>query len=98
MTALARACPEVREGAPHEQTRNCLTEIQLWSWAPDKCFTPRRTGRLTVGHNITVTLKVNRWSNELVVRQSRAGKNVSTEAEDIVVIRHQATIGEDIAD
>jgi hypothetical protein len=26
-----------------------------------------------------------------------AGKNVSTEAEDIVGIRHQATTGEDIA-
>jgi hypothetical protein len=31
------------------------------------------------------------------VRQSPAGKNVSTEAEDIVGIRHQATTGEDIA-
>jgi hypothetical protein len=38
-----------------------------------------------------------RWSNELVVTQSRIGKNVSTEAEDIVRIRHQATTGEDIA-
>jgi hypothetical protein len=38
------------------------------------------------------------WSNELVVGQSPAGKNVSTEAEDIVGIRHQATTGEDIAD
>jgi hypothetical protein len=35
------------------------------------------------------------WSNELVVRQSPAGKNVSTEAEDIIGIRHQATTGED---
>jgi hypothetical protein len=31
------------------------------------------------------------------VRQSPAGKNVSTEAEDIAGIRHQATTGEDIA-
>jgi hypothetical protein len=31
------------------------------------------------------------------VRQSPAGKNVSMEAEDIVGIRHQATIGEEIA-
>jgi hypothetical protein len=29
------------------------------------------------------------------VRQSPAGKNVSTEPEDIIEIRHQATIGED---
>jgi hypothetical protein len=31
------------------------------------------------------------------VRQSTAGKNVSTEAENIVGIRHQATTDEDIA-
>jgi hypothetical protein len=38
------------------------------------------------------------WSNELVVRQSTAGKNVSSEAEDIVGIRHQGTTSEDTAD
>jgi hypothetical protein len=32
-----------------------------------------------------------------VARQSPAGKNASTEAEDIVGIRHQAMNGEDIA-
>jgi hypothetical protein len=37
------------------------------------------------------------WSNELVVRQSPDGTKVSTEAEDIVDIRHQATTSEDIA-
>jgi hypothetical protein len=42
--------------------------------------------------------KQGRWSNGLVVGQSPAGRNVSTEAEDIVGIRHQATIGEDTAD
>jgi hypothetical protein len=30
--------------------------------------------------------------------QSPTGKNVSTEAEDIAGIRHQATIGDDTAD
>jgi hypothetical protein len=30
--------------------------------------------------------------------QSPAGKNVSMEAENVVGIRHQATIGEDTAD
>jgi hypothetical protein len=34
----------------------------------------------------------------LVVGQPPAGKNVSTEAEDIVGIRHQATTGKDTAD
>jgi hypothetical protein len=41
-------------------------------------------------------LRVDSWSNELVVRQSPASKNVSTEAQDIVRIRYQATT-EDIA-
>jgi hypothetical protein len=48
--------PLVREGAPHQQTRDCLTVIKIRSWARDGCLTPRRTGRLTVGHNITLTL------------------------------------------
>jgi hypothetical protein len=34
-------------------------------------------------------------SNELGAGQSPAGKNVSTEAEDIAEICHQATTGED---
>jgi hypothetical protein len=31
------------------------------------------------------------------VRESPVGKNVSTEAEDILEIRHQATTGENVA-
>jgi hypothetical protein len=42
-------------------------------------------------------LRVDGRNNELVVRQSPAGKNVSTEAEDIVGICYQASIGEAIA-
>jgi hypothetical protein len=42
-TALARASgtykrqtrPLVRDGAPRKQERNCQTEINIWSWAPD---------------------------------------------------------------
>jgi hypothetical protein len=42
-TALARASsmykrqtrPLVREGAPHNEARNCQTVINIWSWAPD---------------------------------------------------------------
>jgi hypothetical protein len=41
-------------------------------------------------------LRVDGWSNELVVRHSPAGKRVSTKA-DIVGVRHQATTGGDIA-
>jgi hypothetical protein len=40
-------------------------------------------------------LRIDSWSNELVVRETPAGKNVNTEAEDMVRIRHQATTGED---
>jgi hypothetical protein len=64
MTALARASsnckrqtrPLVRESVPHQQTNNCLTVIKIWSEAPDGCFIPRQTGRLTVGRNIRLRL------------------------------------------
>jgi hypothetical protein len=42
-------------------------------------------------------LRVDSWSNELVVRQLPAGKNVCMEAEGVVGIRHQAKTGEDTA-
>jgi hypothetical protein len=42
--------------------------------------------------------KEDNWRNGSVVGQSPGGKNVSTEAEDIVGICHQATTGEDTAD
>jgi hypothetical protein len=42
--------------------------------------------------------KQDNLNNELVVGQLPAGKNVSTEAENIVEIRHQATTGENTAD
>jgi hypothetical protein len=50
----------VKEGVPHQQTRNCLKNNQSengknWSRAPDECLTPGRAGRLTVGRNITLT-------------------------------------------
>jgi hypothetical protein len=41
--------------------------------------------------------KQDSWSNELVVGQSPAGENVSTETVDNIGIRHQATTGEDAA-
>jgi hypothetical protein len=56
--------PLVREGAPHQQIRTCPKTIKKnkknnWSQFPDGCLTPRHTGRLTVGRNITLTLKYN---------------------------------------
>jgi hypothetical protein len=63
MNALASASsncerqtrPLVREGAAHQQTRKCLTVTKIWSWALGEDLTPRQTGRLTVGRNITLT-------------------------------------------
>jgi hypothetical protein len=40
--------PLVRDGVTHPQTRNCLTLTKIWG------LTPRLTGRLTVGHNVTL--------------------------------------------
>jgi hypothetical protein len=48
--------PLVRENAPHQQACNCLTVKKILSYAPDGCFIPRESGRMTVGHNITSTL------------------------------------------
>jgi hypothetical protein len=52
--------PLVRESATKQQTRSCLKEISRrkknWSRVPDGRLTPRRTGRLIVGRNVTLTL------------------------------------------
>jgi hypothetical protein len=97
MTVLARSSGKsklqntlIGEGAPHKQTFKCLTVIIIiWSWAPDGGAGHQDR------HNFDFDLRVDSWSNVLVVRQLTAGKNVSTEAENIVEIRHQATTGED---
>jgi hypothetical protein len=39
-------------GGAHQHARDCLTVVEVWSWAPDGCFVPGRNGQLTVGHNI----------------------------------------------
>jgi hypothetical protein len=65
MTALARASsnckrqirPLIRQCASNQQTRNCQTIIKIWSQAPEGCFIPRQTGRLTVGRNIRLRLR-----------------------------------------
>jgi hypothetical protein len=59
----------VREGAPHQQTRNCKKKNQRengknWSRVPGGCLMPRQTDRQTVGRNITLTLtRPPLWSN-----------------------------------
>jgi hypothetical protein len=54
--------PLVREGTPHQQLLNSYTETSL----TNGCLTARQTGRLTVGHNITLTLA--QFSCETVAR------------------------------
>jgi hypothetical protein len=51
----------VGESAPRQQTRNYLTVIKIWSQAPDGCLTPRQTGRLTIGRDITWTFTLIRF-------------------------------------
>jgi hypothetical protein len=49
--------PLVREGAPRKQERNCQTEINIWSWAPDGSrYQDLLTGWMTVSRNVTLTL------------------------------------------
>jgi hypothetical protein len=50
--------PLVRDSAPHQQTRVCLAVIKIWSKAPDGCFIPRQTARLTVGRYIRLRLRL----------------------------------------
>jgi hypothetical protein len=45
--------------------------------------------------SVPICCKQESWSNDLVVGRSPAGKNLSTEAEDIVGTCHQTTTGED---
>jgi hypothetical protein len=45
--------PLVREGAPHQQHRNCLTNKNL-VFSPRWGLTPRLTGRLTVDRKVTL--------------------------------------------
>jgi hypothetical protein len=41
--------PQLSKNDQREKGKN-------WSRVPDGCLTPRRTGRLTVGRNVTLTL------------------------------------------
>jgi hypothetical protein len=72
---------------------------QLETATEEQCFLCgpcRDVINRTVSESELVELRVDSLSNELVVRQLPAGKNMSMEAEEIVEIRHQATTGEDI--
>jgi hypothetical protein len=51
-----RHVPSSERAPSNQQTRSCLTAVTVFSWAPDTLLTPRQTGRLTVGSNVTLTL------------------------------------------
>jgi hypothetical protein len=63
MTTLARASSNfkrqnrslVRQDAPDQQTHNSLTVIKTDLGPQIGCLTPRQTGQLTVGRDITLT-------------------------------------------
>jgi hypothetical protein len=46
------------ERAPHKNKNVTVRQvIKIWSYAPNGCFIPRETGRLTVGRNIRLRLR-----------------------------------------
>jgi hypothetical protein len=49
-----RGCPT--STSPQLSKNNQREKGKNWSRVSDRCLTPRRTGRLTVGRNITLTL------------------------------------------
>jgi hypothetical protein len=73
------------------------TGMVFSAWSAKKQLNGNR-GTVFYVRSVLSCYKQDIWSNELVVGQSIAAKNVSTEAEDIVRIREEATTGEDIAD
>jgi hypothetical protein len=46
------------ERAPHINKPTTVWLIKIWSQAPDGCFIPRQTGRLAVGRNIRLRLRI----------------------------------------
>jgi hypothetical protein len=96
-TALARASTRqtrhlAREDAPQKKDRNCQKVINIWSQAPDGCFIPRHTGRLTVGRNIRLRLHLQEslestvGREESIVRESPGSTDVNPEAEEATML------------
>jgi hypothetical protein len=53
-TSHQRGCPT--SANPPLSKNNQREKGKNWSPVPDGCLTPRQTGRLTISHNITLTL------------------------------------------
>jgi hypothetical protein len=71
------------------------TAIEEWCFLRDALS---NKGKVISVWSVPTCYKQDNWSNELVVGQSPAGKNVSLEAKDIVWICRQAKTGEETAD
>jgi hypothetical protein len=84
-TAVARQRPADKTG------------MVFSAWSSKKQLNGNR-GRVFSVLSVPRCYKQDTWSNELVVGHSLPATNVSTETEDIVWIRQQATTGEYIAD
>jgi hypothetical protein len=50
---------------PHINKPVTVWIITILSWAPDRCLTPRQTGRLTAGRNVILTLT---WVSQSISR------------------------------
>jgi hypothetical protein len=82
MTALARASstyerqtsPLVREGAPRKQERNCQTEINILSWAPDGA---RYQDLLNDWPSVALWLWLWLWMSEIKKRTEKRSKDRS---------------------
>jgi hypothetical protein len=56
-------------GVGHQRTRKCLTVTKIWCWAPNlELYT--KSGRLSVGHNVTLTLTLTCCSKRTAAVQS----------------------------
>jgi hypothetical protein len=73
--------PPVRKGVPHQQTRNCLTLMKMWFGAQDGGLTPRQTGRLTVGCNISLTLTLISSQSSRVRVESQSRENLQADTQ-----------------
>jgi hypothetical protein len=97
--ALARASsmykrqtrPLVREGAPRKQDRNCQKLISIWSWAPDGCFVSRQTGRLTVGRNIRLRLRLSSEQRQFSSSSEQSQFRSHSSTTDIATVKNQKT-------
>jgi hypothetical protein len=101
--------PLVREDA-HKNRAVIVRQINIWSQAPDGCFVSGQTGRLTVGRNIRLRLRLCELVKELrfsscellLLEAGGWGTGIVREPQgkgtSAVGSRYQTTTGEDTAD